>query len=176
MSTLIAIMFDSYSDAQHVRLEFSQMEREHLVDLEDIVVVHRDPKGHVKLDQNINLTTASAATGGFWGVLIGTLLTIPFGSAVVPLAAGLFGAGIGAIGGKLGDYGINDEMMKDVGSGLEQGKAALFVLVRHATLDKVLEHLGRFEGKVLQTSFSNDLEQQLRDAIERPPKAQQSAS
>lgn len=168
MSTLVAMMFDSYADAQRVRLEFSQMQREHLVELEDIVVVHRDHKGHVKLDQSLNLTASSAAAGGFWGLLIGALFTIPFGGAVLPLFSGLVGAGLGAIGGKLSDYGIDDQMMKDVGAGLEQGKGALFVLVRRATLDKVLAHLSRFEGKVLKTSLSNDLEQQLRAAIEHP--------
>ena len=50
MSDLIAVILDSREQAQEARLEFMQMQREHLVELEDCVVASKDDTGHVKLD------------------------------------------------------------------------------------------------------------------------------
>src|SRR5262249_28484946 len=74
----------------------------------------------------------------------------------------------GAISGALTDIGINDQFMKDLGATLKPGSAALFVLVRKSTPDKVLEGLKPFIGKakVLQTSLTKDKEEELRRALE----------
>lgn len=167
MSDLIAIVFDSKEQAQEARIEFSKMQREHLVELEDSVVAFKDDKGHVKLDQTVNLTASGAASGGFWGLLIGFIFSIPFGGPLIPFLTAVFGAGFGALSGKLSDYGIEDDMMKELSADLGQGKAALFVLVRKATSDKVLEHLRRFRGKVLKTSLSHELEDKLQQVLQQ---------
>jgi uncharacterized membrane protein len=57
-------------------------------------------------------------------------------------------------------------MMREIGRGLDDGKAALFVLVRKATMDKVLMHLERHPARVLRTSLSKELEEKLRAAVE----------
>ena len=61
-------------------------------------------------------------------------------------------------------------MIDHVGLGvsdLDQSKAALFVLVRKAKTDKVLEHLGKFHGKVLQTSLSHELDSKLQAVLDQ---------
>ena len=70
--------------------------------------------------------------------------------------------------GKLADIGINDPFMKDLGATFTPGSAALFVLVRKSTPDKVIEGLKPFAGKgrVLQTSLTKDKEEELRRFIE----------
>jgi uncharacterized membrane protein len=171
MSDLIAIVFDSKEQAQEARMEFSKMQREHLVELEDSVVATKDDKGHVKLDQTLNLTAAGAASGGFWGLLIGFIFSIPFGGPLLPILTAVFGAGFGALSGSLSDYGINDAMMKELSADMEQGKAALFVLVRKTTTDKVLEHLQQFRGKVLKTSLSHELEDKLEQVLNKAAKS-----
>ena len=167
MSELVSILFDSKEEAMSARVEFSRMQSEHLVELEDMATVYRGKNGRVRLDQTVDLTAAGAATGGFWGLLLGLLFSIPFGGPLLPIVTGVFGAGFGALGGTLSDYGIDDEMMREVGAGLDTGKAALFVLVRKATMDKVLTHLQRHPGKVLRTSLSAELEEKLRRVIEQ---------
>ena len=76
--------------------------------------------------------------------------------------------GSGALSGKLTDIGINDQFMKDLGATITPGTSALFVLVRKATPDKVLEGLKPFAGKgrILQTSLTKDKEDELRAFIE----------
>ncbi len=167
MSNLVAIIFDNKEKAQEARLAFTKMSKEHLVDLEDSVVAFKDEKGKVRLDQTVNLPAAGALSGGFWGLLIGMIFSIPFGGPLLPIITGVFGAGMGALTGSMTDFGIDDKLMKELSDGVDQGKAVLFVLVRHATVDKVLDHLKKFDGKVLYTSLSKELEDKLQQVLDK---------
>lgn len=161
MSNLIAVVFDDETTAFDMRAALLRMQQQYLIDLEDSVVVTRDQKGKTKLDQAVSLTSAGAIGGGFWGLLIGFLFLNPLLGAAV-------GATAGAIAGKFRDIGIDDKMMRDLGSTFKPGTSALFILVRRATLDKVLEGLKAFagKGKLFQTSLSKDDEASLREALE----------
>ncbi len=159
MSDLVVIGFDNELQAEEVRLELIKMAQEYLVDLEDAVVAVKKPDGKVKLHQVYHLTAAGALQGGFWGALVGLLFLNPLLGAAV-------GAGAGAVTGALSDVGINDQFMKEVGQTLKPGGSALFILVRKATPDKVLERLKGYNGKVLQTSLSHDDEARLQAALD----------
>lgn len=124
----------------------------------DVVVVTKDEKSKVKLHQAVNLTAAGAASGSFWGLLMGMVF-------LNPLLGVVAGAGVGAIGGKFTDIGIDDKFMKELGETFQPGSSGLFVLVRNATPDKVLEALKGFGGKVLKTSLTADKEETLREAL-----------
>ena len=159
MSDLIAISFDSKEKAQQALERAREMQKQHLLDLADAVIVTRDDQGKVRLQQSLNLTAAGAASGGMWGTLVGLLFLNP----LVGLAVG---AASGALAGSLQDYGINDQFMKDMGNELKPGTSALFVLVRKSTPDRVLPELRELGGRVFTTSLSKDNEQKLRDALE----------
>jgi uncharacterized membrane protein len=75
------------------------------------------------------------------------------------------GAAAGAVSGALSDVGIDDNFMKDLSQTLEPGHSALFILVRKATPDKVLEELKGYGGKVLQTSLTHEKEEKLQAAL-----------
>jgi uncharacterized membrane protein len=83
------------------------------------------------------------------------------------LTGAAFGAGAGALLGVLVDYGIDDAFIRPLGTTIEPGSSALFVLVRGVTPDKVLPELSQFQGTVLRTSLSNEQEARLRQALER---------
>ena len=164
MSTLVAVVFNDETTAFEMRTALFKMQSEHLIEMEDSVVVTRNQKGRTKLDQAISLTSAGAFGGGFWGLLIGMIFLNPLlGMAV--------GAGAGALSARLTDLGLNDKMMKDLAQSFKPGTSALFVLVRKATTDKVLAGLKDFtgKGKVFQTSLNKDDEGALRDALEGAP-------
>ena len=159
MSDLIVIEFGDEQAAFELRAELAKMQKEYLIQMEDVVVVTKNEKGKVKLHQAVNLTAAGAVGGSFWGLLIGTIFLNPLlGMAV--------GAGAGALGGKLRDIGISDDFIKELAANLTEGTSALFILVRKATPDKVLEKLKGFKGKVLQTSLTVDDEDELRKVLE----------
>lgn len=158
MSDLIVIAFDSEEKAESVRQKVLSMQKEYLVEVGDAVVAVKLPNGHVKLNQMFHPTAAGAAAGSFWGLLIGVLF-------MMPLVGVALGAGAGALGGALTDFGINDKFMKELGESLRPGGAALFLLIRKMTADKVFEDLRGIGGTVLRTSLDHSREQALRDAL-----------
>jgi uncharacterized membrane protein len=163
MSTLVVIGYESEVKAEEVRLALLKMQKDYLIDLADAVVAVRDANGKVKLRQMYNLTAAGAVSGGFWGSLIGLMFLNPlFGMAV--------GASAGAISGALRDVGIDDRVMKKIAETLTPGHAALCVLIRQMTADKVVEEIQQFGGTVIKTNLCHENEAKLRIALESVPK------
>jgi uncharacterized membrane protein len=162
MSSLVVVGFPTVSEAEEVRRALVDFQKEQLLSLEDAVVVERDPEGHVHLHQAINLTAAGAASGGFWGVLVGLLFLNPLLGAAV-------GAGVGAASGALADLGINDGFLREVGDSLTTGTAALCVLLRESTPDRVIERLQSHapHARLLRTNLSHADEARLRQLLEK---------
>ena len=158
MSNLVVIGFDDEHKAFELRAELAKLQKEYLIEMADVVVVTKDEKSKVKLHQAVNLTAAGAASGSFWGLLLGMVL-------LNPLLGMVAGAGAGAIGGKFTDIGIDDKFIKELGETFQPGSSGLFVLVRKATPDKVLVALKGFGGNVLKTSLTADKEETLREAL-----------
>jgi uncharacterized membrane protein len=157
MSDLIVVGFSDEFKADQVLLDLRKLEREHLIDLEDAVIVIRNKDGNVKVKQTQELVASGALSGGFWGILIGMIFLQPL--------LGLFGVAVGAISGALTDVGINDNFIRELGNTIEPKTSAIFVLVRKSTPDKVLEDLSKFEGKILRTSLSHEDEDKLQAVL-----------
>ena len=161
MINLVVIAFQDEQTAFEMRAALAKMQKEYLIEMEDVVVVTKGDDGKVKLHQAQSLTALGAASGGFWGLLIGMIFLNPLLGAAV-------GAGAGALSGALTDVGIDDKFMQQLAESFQNGCSAIFILVRKATADKVLEGLGAFhgKGKVIQTSLTKDEEDELRKVIE----------
>jgi uncharacterized membrane protein len=158
MATLVVIGYESELKAEEVRLALLKLQKAYLIDLADAVVVVRDDRGKVKLRQLYNLTAAGAASGGFWGALMGLLFLNPlFGFAI--------GAAAGAVSGALSDAGIDDNFMKQLGETLKPGTAALCVLVHSMTPDKVVEEIRPYGGTVIKSNLCHENEAKLQEAL-----------
>jgi len=166
MSDLIVVEFDDSAKAFAMRAELVKLQTEYLLDMEDVVVVTRSIENKVQLHQVADMTTLGAVSGGFWGLMIGLLFLNPIVGVAV-------GAGAGAVSGAYTDIGINDSFMRELGESFAPGTAAVFVLVRKMTADKVIERLSAFhiKGRVLQTSLTHDSEAALRAALEKATQA-----
>ncbi|WP_338429664.1 DUF1269 domain-containing protein [Synechococcus elongatus] len=162
MSSLVVVGFPNAQEAEEVRIKLAQLQTEHLIALEDAVVVSKDSEGHVKLNQAINLTATGAVSGGFWGTLVGLLF-------LNPLAGAAIGAAAGALSGSLSDIGINDDFLREVGETLQVGSAALCLLIREATPDRILKELRVYakDARILQTNLSFEDEENLKAALEK---------
>jgi uncharacterized membrane protein len=158
MNTLIAVGFKDEFTADEVILKLRKLQSEYLLDLEDAAIVIRNKEGKVRIKQTQELTTAGALSGGFWGLLFGFIF-------FNPLLGWAVGALAGAVSGALTDIGIDDNFIREVGNTIEPSTSAIFVLVRKATPDKVLEELSKFEGKVLRTSLSKEDEAKLQSVL-----------
>lgn len=158
MSELIVIGYETPEKAEAARAELLGMAKEYLVDVADAVVATADKTGAIKLNQMVNLWTVGATGGAFWGLLAGLIFFNP----LLGVAAG---AGVGALAGKLSDYGINDKFMKEVSGTLQPGQAALFMMMRTQATDRVIERLGMKGGHVLRTNLDSNAEDHLRRAF-----------
>jgi uncharacterized membrane protein len=159
MSTLVAIAYPDRATAESVRQELIRATKEHILNLEDAVVVEHQLDGKIKLHQAMSTTGAGAAGGALWGGLIGLIFLAPlFGMAV--------GAAAGAAGGKMSDVGVNDNFMKELGAKMPAGGAALIALGSTEARDKVIDRVKGYGGEIIQTSLSEDEEAHLRAVLE----------
>jgi uncharacterized membrane protein len=166
MSSLVVLGFDGIHTADEVLNKVRPLQKEHLIDLEDACVVERGKDGKVHVKQAVSLMALGAATGGLRGMLLGTLVGILFLNPLAGMAIGMVtGAGAGALSGRLVDFGINDDFIKNLGKTIPAGSSALFVLVRSVTEDKVLPEIEPYKPRVLKTSLSNEAEARLRAAL-----------
>ena len=74
------------------------------------------------------------------------------------VVGGLSGAGFGVLSGKIADYGINEDFIKNLGKTIPQGSSALFVLVRSSMPDKVRPEIEPYKPHVRRTSRSKQQE------------------
>ena len=158
MAELVVIAFPNEAQAEAVRQRLLAMQKEYLIELGDAVIAVKDDQGRIKLNQLLNTTAVGAVSGSFWGSLIGLIFLMPLTGAAI-------GAASGAISGKLTDIGINDKWMKDVAAAIQPGTAALFLLIRKVTADKVLEGLKGEGGTVMKTSLDYTKEAALQEAL-----------
>jgi uncharacterized membrane protein len=160
VSDLIAVAYPDKNTAEAVRDRLFQLMTERVIELEDAVIVDRDENGKVKLHQVHRPAARGAVGGALWGGVIGLLF-------LAPLLGMAVGAAAGGASGAMTDVGINDEFMRSLGAKLPEGGAALIVLVRKVTPDKVLPEISQFGGDVIQTSLDNEGESRLREVLER---------
>jgi uncharacterized membrane protein len=158
MSDLIAIVYPDEATALDVRSTLLELQGEYLIELSDVVVVTKDAAGKVKLHQVTHPVAGGALMGGLWGSLIGLLFLNPLLGLAV-------GAAAGAFSGSMADYGIEDDYMREVAESFAPGSAAVFVLVKEVTADKVLPAIAPYGGTVLKTSLPLERETELREAL-----------
>ena len=159
MSNLVAIAYPDVDTAQEVMSTLGRLQTERSIELEDAVIVTRQEGGKVKLHQARSTTGAGAAGGALWGGLIGLLF-------LAPLLGMAVGAATGAATGALTDVGVDDSFLKELGNKLEPGMAAVIVLVRRSTPDKVIPAVQEYGGTVLQSSLDNEAEERLQEALQ----------
>jgi uncharacterized membrane protein len=158
MAELVVLAFDNEDGAFQVRDKLLDYQKNRSLQLADAAVVVRREDGKVKVKQLNELVGSGAFGGAFWGLLVGLLFAVPLLGLAV-------GAAAGALVGSLTDYGVDDKFIKQVGSTIEPGHSALFLLIHKATLEGLLDRLKGYNPTVLQTSLSAEDEAKLREAF-----------
>ena len=169
MAELIVVGFKNQMyRASEVLNELLSMNDDWAVDLHDAVAVYRDFNGKLRVDQSYQLTTGQgAALGGFWGMLIGATLAIPFtGGASAAVAAGAvaagaaagtaLGAGFGALDAESwkDEFGIPQDFVQQVSVLIQPGDSAIYAILRVGNPDIVADQFKGYGGTILRTTLS----------------------
>ncbi|HET8842910.1 MAG TPA: DUF1269 domain-containing protein [Ktedonobacteraceae bacterium] len=158
MSNLFVLKCQDEITGEHILAKLRELQARYLITIEDAALVTLNANGKPKVRQANDLVGAGALGGAFWGMLMGLLF-------LSPLLGAAIGAGVGAIAGKLSDYGINDDFIKQVGSAIHPGESALFVLTRNVVADKVWPELKPYQFEIIQTSLSQEDEETLHEML-----------
>ena len=161
MANLTVLKFDTPEGAGQMLDKVKSLQKQQLIVLQDAAtVVWPEGKKGPKTKQLINLTGAGALDGAFWGMLFGLIFFVPwFGMAV--------GAAFGALGGKMSDYGIDDDFITSVRDKVTEGTSALFLLTDKAVTDKVVEEIKgeKLNFELIASNLSVEQEEELMAAF-----------
>jgi uncharacterized membrane protein len=129
MSKLVAIAYPDEATAGEVAQTLIELQMEHAIALDDLVVAVRDDDGEIDLRRPFKPSPGRAAREA---------------------------------------QRVDDSFMQDLGAKLGPGDAAIVVLVRRSTLDKVLPRVSRYGGEVIHSSRNRGPEETLREALREP--------
>jgi uncharacterized membrane protein len=158
MGNLFVLAFKDENGAEATLKEVLALQKQELISVDDAATVVHHENGKVKVKQAKSLTGAAAVGGAFWGFLFGLIF-------FVPVAGLAIGATAGALMGKLGDYGIDDEFIKEASAKLTPGTSALFLISHNAQPEKVIAAIKPFGGELMQSSLSPREEKKLKQAM-----------
>jgi uncharacterized membrane protein len=154
MSELIVIGYDDQASATQAYNQVLALAKDFIVKLTGLAIVNVDAEGKSHVETPQKIVGVSAAGGAMWGMLIGLLFFVP-GVGL------LLGGAMGALFGKLGKTGVNEQFRSQVQDMLKPGAAAVVIMAEQITEDKFADAMGPFGGRVLKTSLSEEDEKEL---------------
>ena len=159
MATLTVLKYNTPEGAAEMLDGIKSLQKQHLIKIQDAAIVTWPQcKKGPKTQQLVNLAGIGALDGAFWGMLFGLIFFVPwFGMAV--------GAAFGALGGKMRDYGIDDDFIKSLREKVTEGTSALFLLTSDAVMDKVTEELKDQKFELVASNLTKEQEDELMAAF-----------
>ncbi len=158
MSELIVIGYDDHATATQAYNEVLSLSKDFVVTLNGLALVTVDAEGKSHVETPQKIVGVSAASGALWGTLIGLLFFVPFAGLVL-------GGALGALFGKLGKSGINNEFREQVQAMLKPGSSAVVVMASKITEDKFADGMAKYGGNILKTSLSEEDEKELAEEL-----------
>ena len=156
MATLSVLKFDTAEGAGQLEQTLLAAQKQQLIVIQDAAIVTW-PKGKKspKTKQLVDMAGMGALQGAFWGMLFGLIFFVPFFGLAV-------GAAMGALGGKMADYGIDDNFIKQTREKVTEGTSALFLLTSGAVQDKVVAAMQDQTFEIIMTNLPKAKEDELR--------------
>ena len=145
MSELIVIGYNDQATATQAYNQVMDLNKDFVVKLTGLAIVTVDAEGKSHVDTPQKIVGVSAASGALWGMLIGLLFFVP-GVGL------LLGGAMGALFGKLGKTGINDQFRSQVQDLLKPGSSAIVIMA-----DKVNRGQVRRRDEAVRRPGAQDL-------------------
>jgi uncharacterized membrane protein len=156
MAELVIIPCGSEDRAEAARRRLFELQREHVIQLDDAVVAVREADGAVRMNHLVSTRGGMPSSGAVWGLLVGVIFLNPV--LGVP-------AGTEADAAPLEDVGIQPGFMDAAAAALGPGQAALCLMARRSEADRLLPALEDMGATVLRTRVDAAQERRLREAI-----------
>jgi uncharacterized membrane protein len=159
MASLTVFKFATPEGASQMLEKVQSLQKMQLITVQDAAIVTWPVgKDKPKTKQLVSMAGMGAMQGAFWGMLFGLIFFVPFFGLAV-------GAAMGALGGKMADYGIDDNFIKTTREKVTEGTSALFLLTSGAVLDKVTDELKGYEFELIASNLTKEQEEQLMAAF-----------
>jgi len=159
MATLTAFKFSTPEGAGQLLSKVQSWQKMQLIKLQDAAIVTWPVgKKKPKTKQLVDMAGMGAMQGAFWGMLFGLIFFVPFFGLAI-------GAAMGALGGKMADYGIDDNFIKQTREKITEGTSALFLLTSDAVQDKVFAELKGIDCELISSNLTKEQEEQLMEAL-----------
>ena len=159
MATLTVFKFDTPGGANQMLDKVKSLQKMELIKVQDAAIVSwPEGKKSPKTKQLVSMAGIGALQGAFWGMLFGLIFFIPFFGLAV-------GAAMGALTGKMADYGIDDNFIKQTREKITEGTSALFLMTSDAVQDKVIDELKNFDFELIASNLTKEQEEQLVEAF-----------
>jgi uncharacterized membrane protein len=159
MSNVVVLGFEDAAAADAFAEKLAKLHSDKALHLDDLVKVTVDADGAPKLHYIFSVTRGAALAGSILGGVVGLFVAAPVAGAAVGAAGG---AALGKLGG---DYGINDDFIREVSEVLKPGSAALFGLVDKGKPDEIEAELAGSQARVITTTLSPETEAALRTVL-----------
>jgi uncharacterized membrane protein len=147
MSELIAFVFDNETGAESLEGELLDAQTNGNLKVSDAALILRKEDGRPALSHAANLVSRGSLGGMFWGFILALVFWTRWWGL--------------SVGGALGDLGIEEDFVKDVGDSVGKGHSALLALVGDDMVAAVLEAAEGSSPKTMRTTFSAQDEQVL---------------
>jgi len=159
MASLTVLKFNTPEGANQMLEKVQSLQKMQLITVQDAAIVTwPQGKSKPKTKQLVSMAGIGALQGAFWGMLFGLIFFIPFFGLAI-------GAAMGALGGKMADYGIDDNFIKTTREKVTEGTSALFLLTSNAVQDKVIDELKGYEFELIASNMTKEQEEQLMAAF-----------
>jgi uncharacterized membrane protein len=159
MASLTVFKFATPEGAGQMLDKVQALQKQQLITIQDAAIVTW-PKGkkQPKTKQLVSMAGMGALQGAFWGMLFGLIFFVPFFGLAI-------GAAMGALGGKMADYGIDDNFIKQTRAKVTEGTSALFLMTAGAVQDKVIAELKGYNFELIASNLTKEQEEQLMAAF-----------
>lgn len=179
MRHLIVVGFNGRHNASIVLRELLQTSYDGSIDVIDAVAAYRTDDGALRIDDSVQRTIKEGAGwGAVLGVLLGSLIALPFAPGIGIAAAATVGLEVlssgvvgAAVGAKRADvskrkHGISDEFVLEVGNRILPGHSAVFTVLEAKDPGRVIEAFRAHGGWILHSTLSSEEPQREQDRLE----------
>jgi len=147
MSELIVFIYENETGAKTLEAQLVEAQENQDLSVSDAALILRQEDGRPVLSHAADLVGRGSMGGIFWGFILALVFWAKWWGL--------------SVGGALGDLGLDDEFVKEVGEGVGKGHSALLILVEDSMVEDVLKEAEGSNPKTMRTTFSKEDEQVL---------------